>query len=266
MNKVLLKANLKQNYKVFLIFLTVLVFYMSIIISMYDPEGLEALEAMLESFPKELLLAMGFNMIDSSLTAFISGYFYGFLIIIFPMIFTIMLSFRLVGKYVDNGSMSYILSTPNTRTKVIITQAVFLILSIFTLILVTTVTGITISSAMFPGLLNNGKFILLNLGAFLLFFLISGICFFCSSFFNEGRLSLSTGIAIPVGFFIINMLQAVDSRLEFFKFFTIFSLFNNERIIQGDSLTWLYFLVMVVVGFGFYVASIYVFRKKDLHI
>ena len=49
---------------------------------------------------------------------------------ILPMVFSIMLANKLIMGYIDNGSMAYLIATPNTRFKIVLTQALFLIISL----------------------------------------------------------------------------------------------------------------------------------------
>ena len=111
MIKALQKYNIKTNKILWLIIFAVLVFYISIIISMFDPKSVKALNEMLEILPESLIKALGFDVMSTELTTFIANYIYGFLILVFPVIFTIIINNRLIAKHVDNGSMSYLLTT-----------------------------------------------------------------------------------------------------------------------------------------------------------
>ncbi len=264
MNKALYVMNLKARYKIWIIFALIMAFYKLTIITMYDPDDIEAVEELMRMFPDELLQAISFVIFDATLTGFIGGYYYGFIIILFPMIFTIMLSFGLVGKYVDDGSMAYLLATPHPRRRIITTQAVFLVVSLFTLLAFNTLYGIVLMSATFPGELDIGKYLLLNLGAFILFFSVSGITFFFSSAFSEARQSLGLAIAFPVGFFVLDMLAGVGDTFAFLRFFTLFTLYDNAKLFPLENIVWLHYLVLVVIGIFFYLAGITIFSKKSL--
>jgi len=133
MNKALFRVTFKANWLIGLIILAIMLMYLGIIISMFDPESIEGIESMLEVMPQELIAAMGFAEIGTTLTTFIASFFYTFLAIMFPIIFCITVANRLVAKLVDTGSMSYLLSSPNSRKKIVITQALFFLLSIFLL-------------------------------------------------------------------------------------------------------------------------------------
>ena len=67
---------------------------------------------MAESMP-QIFAAFGMGEVGTTLLEFITGYLYGMLFVIFPAVFIIILSNRLVAKYVDNGSMACLLASPH---------------------------------------------------------------------------------------------------------------------------------------------------------
>lgn len=266
LNMTLFKRTIKSNYKLILIFIAILTMYFFIIAGMYDPDNLDIVNMLAEmKLSPELLAAMGFTLTDTSLLGFISSYFYGLLMLAFPMICYIIIANKLIAGYVDRGSMAYILSSPNTRKKVSLTQATFLIVAIMFIIGVMTGLGIIFCELKFPGMLDIGTFLLINLGVMLLHLAISGICFFSSCVFNESRLSLLFGAGLPILFLLIQMISNSSKDLEIFKYFTIFSLFNTTNILSNDG--WLVpFIVLFAIGAVLYSAGIAVFCKKDLPI
>ncbi len=263
-SKALFKQAVKSNYLVVLIFMAVLTMYMSIMVSMYDPKTNDKMLELMASLPPQMMSAFGFKATDSTLIGFLASYFYGFLILIFPMIFEIIISNRLIAKQVDKGSMAYLLATPNTRKKIILTYGLFIFLAITILIVFTTIIGIAFSETMFSGMLDKKEFVMLNIGALLLHYTISGICFFSSCVSNDTKYSMSFGAGVPIAFFLIQMLANMGGKLESLKFATIFSLFNPTNIISGDISVIPSFIALGVIALALYLAGILVFNKKDL--
>ena len=64
-------------------------------------------------------LGSGFGTVE----AFISGEYYGLLLVLIVSIFCILFTTQLMAKLVDQGSMAYLLVDPTTRGKVAMTQA-----------------------------------------------------------------------------------------------------------------------------------------------
>ncbi len=263
MNKALFGMNVKTNRNIWLIFFAILVMYVAIIVSIYDPSIGDPFAALMDMFPPELLGAMNFTIMNGELISFISGYLYGFIMFI-PMIYVIIVGNRLIAKYVDSGSMAYLLSTPNKRRKIALTQAVFLFLSTTLLIVVVAGVNLLMCISMYPGLLDISKFIILNLGLIGYFTLISSITFLFSCIFNETRNSLAFGAGIPLLFFVINMLRGASPDLDFLKYFTALSLFDSNDWITGGNIVWIGSVAFFLTSILFYTLGIRIFIKKDL--
>jgi ABC-2 type transport system permease protein len=159
--------------------------------------------------------------------------------------------------------MAYLLSTPNTRLKIARTQAIFLAVTITLLIGFVTVVGIVISGFLYPGELAVSGFLLLNLGALLLYYALTGIGFFASSFFNDTKNSLAIGAGLPVAFLVIQMISNAGETTNFMKYVTLYTLFSPEKIIQGEGYLFS-FVILGVIAIVMYSAGLYAFNKRDL--
>ncbi len=263
LSRPLLKATIKQNYIVFLIIIGVLMIYLPTIISMYNPQTQESLNEMLAMLPQQLIAAMGFTGDMGTLLKFIATYFYGFLILLLPMIYTIISANRSIASHVDKGSMAYLLSTPNARVKIASTQAFFLLVSTSLMIGFVTLVGITICNIMFPGELDMKGFILLNCGALLLYFALTGISFFASCLFNDTKNSLALGAGLPVGFLLLQMISDIGEKFDFLSYFSIYTLFDPSKISSGEDYL-ISFIILAGIGIVLYLAAILTFRKRDL--
>lgn len=260
----LFKQNVRSNYKVFLVFFAILTMYFGIIVTMYDPTTQETMEAFLKALPPELINAMNFNLVDATYTGFLASYLYGFLMLLFPLIYIILTANRLVARHVDHGSMACLLSTPVSRKKVIRTQMLYLTLSILLLILLTTLLAAALSEAMFPGLLDYTLFFQMNLGLFLLHFAIGSISFLASCMFNDTRNALALGAGLPVFFFLARTLGNVGEPVAFLKYVSLFSLFDPHGILAGAPGVLLQFLALALLGLVLHVAALYLFHRRDL--
>ena len=112
----------RANYKILLLFLAVLTLYVSMVTAMYDPKLGEALAAMMETMP-EIFSLVGMQNPGTTLGEFLVNYLYGFLLVVLPLVFIVLMANRLMARYVDRGSMAYLLATPNKRRRIAMTQA-----------------------------------------------------------------------------------------------------------------------------------------------
>lgn len=263
MNLTLFKREIKSNYKIFLIIFAVLIMYTSIITSMFDPNLGSVLEQFSQTMP-ELMSAFGMTNPGSTLIEFLSSYLYGFIYIVFPLIFEIILANKLVARYVDRGSMAYLLSTPISRKKIIFTQISVLWISLALLISLVTVSQIFFSNIMFPGDLDVSPLIFMNLGLYCLHLVFSGICFFGSCISNETKTSYFIGAGIPILFILIQMLSNVGDKMESLKYFTILTFLPAQEIAANETNGLLSTGILLLISIVLYSVGAYLFTKRDL--
>ncbi|MTI94435.1 MAG: ABC transporter permease [Firmicutes bacterium] len=266
MSWTLFKANIKTNRVIWIIMTVIFVFYFAIMVSMFDPAGAEAMEDMLSMMPEAMVKALGMDTMGTTLLTFLNGYMYGFLVLLFPMVISIVVNHRLMASHVDKGSMAYLLATPNSRIRIARTQALFSVASATAFFFVATILGILISQSMFPGELEVGKFILVNFYALLMYFAIGGIGFFASSIADESKTSLGLGMGLPIAFLVLQMLGGVGEDFSWVGNLSMYALFDPNKLVAGESFAWLGMAAFVVIALTLYTAGIVIFNKRDLHV
>ncbi|MGI6201986.1 MAG: ABC transporter permease subunit [Eubacteriales bacterium] len=264
-NWTLYKRGIQGSVKTLLIFAAVITMYFSIIVSMFDPN----LENVLDEFAKampELFSMVGMNPVSTELVGFMEAYLYGFIMLIFPMLFSIISAYRLVARHVDRGSMTYLLAAPVNRATVAFTQMKVMGTGIFLLVLYATLLGIVNCELAFPGELDIGRFIMLNVGALCLHLFIGGICFLCSCIFSESKYAVGLGAGIPTLQFIIQMIANTGEKLEGARYATFFTLYNSGGIIAGEQGAMWGLVALFAGAVALYALAIAIFTKRDLHI
>ena len=149
-NMALYKRELKGSVKLLLILGAIITMYVSIIISMYDPEMMKMLDSFAEAMP-ELMAAVGMRANAANLLGFMVSYLYGFILLLFPMLFCILRGNSLVARYVEKGSMVSLVAAPIKRRAIVLTQMTVLISGILLLILYSTVLELICAGSGFPG-------------------------------------------------------------------------------------------------------------------
>ena len=120
MNLTLYRREMKGSIRLLLIFGAVMTLYISIIISMYDPEMMKTLDNFAEVMP-DLMASVGMKAHASNLLGFMVSYLYGFILLIFPMVFSILRGNALIARYVDKGSMLSLIAAPVKRCTIAFT-------------------------------------------------------------------------------------------------------------------------------------------------
>ena len=265
MSMPLLKRNMKQMSKVLILFGVILAMYFGVVIYMFDPKLMETLTSYQELMP-EMMAAVGMTGATSNLLEFINTYLYGFLMILFPFLYLLILGNQYLMKYKDSGSLACILATPNSRRKIILTQVVSLIFSLTVLMIVTTGMGLGFSEAMFPGELYVKRFLLLNVSMWLVQLVIAGIIFFAACFFQESKQFYLVGCGLPLIFYLFQMLGNMGDKFDWLKYFTIYTLFPADDIVAGNLGAVGNNLILLGMAIVLFSLGIKIFESKDLYV
>lgn len=248
----------KSNMKFLAAFTVILCVFLVVMCNVFTPSMIEGLENSTSGTVINNLLGQ-----NNTLIRFMSNSFYTLMGIIFPIVYSIMTGNRLIAEKVDHGSMACLLSTPTTRRQISLTSALYFIFSLILMWLLTTVVGIIAANIFQPDALDIETFISMNIGCFLYHFVISSICFAASCIFNSSKSSLTFGAGIPLAFFVINLFIKLSENLDWLKYFTLTTLFNTDKILDGSGYG-SEFITMLIIGIILYCIGIIVFDKKDL--
>lgn len=264
-NTALYKREMKGSIKLLAIFAAVITMYIAIIIGMYDPEMMKTLDSLAKMMP-ELMAAVGMKTNTGSLLGFMASYLYGFILLIFPMVFCILRGNALIAKYVDKGSMVSLAAAPVKRRAVALTQIAVLVSGVFLLILFSTAVELICAGSGFPGELDVPKLLTLNAGLLCLHLFIGGVCFLFSCIFSDTKYSVAFGAGVPAFMYVLQMLANAGGDAENAKYFTFFTLFNPDGVIAGESSAVIGAVALFAGAVVLYALGVMIFERKDLHI
>ncbi|HPJ01704.1 MAG TPA: ABC transporter permease subunit [Candidatus Limiplasma sp.] len=267
MNATLYKREMKSSWKLLVIFSAILTMYTVLMIVMYTPEMLQMFQQFSQTMPQ---LMNSFNMDFSSESLTLLGYLasglYGFILIIFPMIFSIIRGNGLVARYVDRGSMASLLAAPVKRRTVALTQMGVLLTGIVWLVVY--VTGLELFTIAMHAQeqANTWTLLKMNFGLLSLHLFIGGVCFLASCIFDESRFSIALGAGLPGLMFILQMLAQAGETTKGFKYATFFTLYNPDTIAAGEAGAMGGVWVLLAGAVVLFAAAVTVFTRRDLSI
>lgn len=264
-NLTLYKRELRRSLKLLAFFLAVITLYVGMIITMYNPEMMEMMETFREMMP-ELMAAVGMDKSDNTLIGFMISYLYGFILLVFPMVFTVIRGNGLVASYVDRGSMASLVAAPVKRRTVVFTQMTVLISCILALMVYVTALELVVAEICFPGELDMAELLAINCGLTCLQLLIGGISFLASCLFSDTRHSIAFGAGLPGLMYVLQMLANVGEEAEIAKYFSLFTLYDPTGILAGDATAILGSGILLTAAVALYILANVIFCKKDLHI
>jgi ABC-2 type transport system permease protein len=234
-------------------------------VSIFPTMGVGEINQLLKTLPPSVQKMFGMESGIQNLDGFLAARHYSMIYLIFLMVYSIQTANQLVARLVDRGSMGYLLATPNSRYKIIVTQAVFLLTGLFVICLLTTLGGLLGDVWLLdqPSL-NREAFLELNAVGFLLFAVICGYSFLFSCLFNDERRAVSASAGLTILFFALDLLGKMGEDLEWMRNISIFSTFEPAKIAQGSVE-----VAPICAGLGIasillFAIAIGVFKRKDL--
>lgn len=266
MNKHLFVLNIRQHGVVVVGITAVLLMYASIAAWMFNPESAEAINDFLGVLPETFIKALGFDGLGTDLTTYLANYLFGFIYLMFPMLFVLFIATKLIGKPIDSGSMVYLVATPLRRTTIAITQILFLFDALFFVFLVNFVATYAVSELRFPGMLDVSGYFMLNLITYLVIGLLASIVFFLSVLPIDYGKAQGIAIAFSVYAFIANALYKLSDSLSLLQYTTIFRFVDINQALENGASIWVTIGIVSLLTLSFLVASVWVFEKRPLNI
>ena len=256
------KRNLKVCTLPFLVIFAMLCMYTTVIAYMYNPELSEMLSGYQQALP-ELMAAAGMTGIASSLLEWMQIYLYGFIMLLFPLIFILVMVQKLLMGPVETGTLANLLATPNSRKKIICTQIVSMALWMAFLIGLVTAVGALSCEILFPGELDIGRYLALNFSTLLLQEAIVGIVFLAACFASSSKMFYLAGAGLPVLFFLMQMVSNMGEKLEILRYVNIYSLLPVEEILKESAYFPIQDAVMSGIAAALFLLGAWQFQKRD---
>lgn len=264
-NKTLYVREMKNSIKLLFILAAVMALYIGIIIYMYEPEMMALLDSYVDAMP-EMMAAVGMTAGATDLLGFMISYLYGFILLVFPMIFCILRADRLLARYTTSGAMSYLLAAPVSRQRIVTTQIAALISGPILLILFATALEILVAEHFFPGDLDIPDLLAVNTGLLCLQLFIASLCFFFSAACSDSKLSLGLSASISTLAFILQMLANTSDKAADLKYATFFTLFDPTGLAAGDTSALLSAGALFLAAILCFILAGIVFCRKSLSI
>jgi len=180
---------------------------------------------------------------------------------IFLTIIAVLLGTILITNEVDRGSLAIALSTPTTRTQILLSKCLVMAGSLLLMNLLIGTIG-SLAPIMFRIEFDQGMWWTIIALWLCYTFLVAGISFFAACWFNKSRFSIAT-TALVLGIFYLLGMIAMMEDFAFFRFFTLQTLFNTDAVIEGNRFLW-QFIVILVIAIPLYIFGVLKFSKKDL--
>lgn len=265
MNSTLFAKEFRANAFVVGIIVVVVALYIAMVVSMFDPALGESLDVMMQSMP-EVFAAFGMAQPSSTLLEFMLNYLYGFLLTMFPLVLVLIMVNKLVVRYVDRGTMAYLLATPNSRLRIVATLAGVLVAMLVVVMVATVALGWVCAEVMFPGDLDVAGFLRANAGLFALWVCMAGLCFLSACAFSHAGAALWVGGGACILAFVVQMIGQVGDKFDFLKNATFLTLYDAYGLAAGEGSAYFGAAVLLAAGVAMFAVGVALFCRRNLSI
>ncbi len=225
-----------------------------------------AIEEIPKSFPSTVKRAFGVSTgeeIDLSYEAYISAQLFGRLWTLIISVYGISTANSLVAQLVEQGFMSYPLSSPVSRSEILNTQ-IGVLLTELALLSSATLGGVYSATAHFKIKIARWQFFRLGILSFSLSSAVSAYSLLLAVIFNTEEVAVRYASVLTFAFYGLDVVSSLSDRFSGLKYFTPFGLFRPQEVLQGKVLPTREFVVLgVITGVTLVLAGI-LFTRKDL--
>lgn len=262
----MLKRELKVNFKSFCIWLAVTIILFLVVFLVYpsiiNGEEVESLNEMMKVFPEEILKSfnMDISSIDSAYGWLKSEGFVFVLLII--GCYAGILGSNIVLKEESDKTIEYLGVMPIKRTSIVLSKS---LIGVIYIICITLVIGIfNFFGLYFSGDFDKKQYILLSITPLLSSIPIFFICMFLSTFTNKTKKMLGVSLGIVLLSYVINTLSSLSEKVEFLKYFSIFTLADLRNVILNIFIDVKMIVISLLISIVFIILTIVRYNKKEL--
>lgn len=185
----------------------------------------------------------------------------------FPLViilsFSIGLASRALAGEIETGTMELLLSRAITRSQIVISIILILVLGTFFMTLAV-YFGLSLGAHRFDILYPPMIFHRIWLNFYLFHLALAAISLGISSLCSERSRVISSVVGLLLVMFFMDFFSRSIDALEILKYATIFTCFGPMRILMTRALNWHHLTILgavILLGFGF---SLLYFRRRDI--
>ena len=260
------KREFNANLKSFIIWLLILIVMFLIVYLVYPyiitDDTMKSMDELMKVFPEEMLKT--FNMDISSIeTAY--GWFKseGFMFILIIIgLYASILGGNILLKEESNKTIEYLESLPIKRSKIVTDK---IIVGVTYIILIILTLGIfNYVSLLLSGYFNHKEFILLSITPLFIALPLFSINLFISTFLHKTKKVIGIGLGLVFIFYLINVLSDLSSKVEFLKYFSIYTLADVRNVIENVKINLINPALSLLITIIFIVGTYIRYNKKEL--
>lgn len=268
MNLNLISRGLKERWLSGSIFALSLVLYVWMLISFLPiiSKSIQ-IQKLLAEYPKAImnLLAGAADVNFFTPEGFFSLEFLALWLPIIVYGFAVTFATAIVAKEIDDGTMDLLLAQPISRTTLVLSRFLVLILYLLALTVVT-LGSMRLLAPFYDATFKTSGLLVTSL-LFLLFMLaISSCTLFFSVVLKERGRAIITSVSIFIASHLLNALAEFNDTLKELRFLSIFRYYNPYKALSTGEMPWRDLGIFLGITLVFLIASLLIFRRKDISV
>ena len=262
----MIKREFKVNFKSFVIWLSILVVMFLVVFLIYPyiltDETVKNLDEMMKVFPPDLLKA--FNM---DLTSINSAYGWlkseGFMFVLLVIgIYSSSLGLNLLLKEESDKTIEYLGVLPIKRGRVFTNKV---IVGLTYIVLITIILSLFNYICLeISGDFYHKQYILLSLTPILVALPLFSFNLFLSTFMHKTNGNMGISLGMVFFFYVINVLSELSDKVEFLKYFSVYTLADIRDVISNVKVEPIYIVISLLITIIFITLSYIKYNKKEL--
>ena len=262
----MIKRELKINLKSFIIWLSVLVILFLVVYLIYPyfitDEAMKSMDELMQVFPPELLKA--FNMDMASIeTAYGWVKTEGFMFVLLAIgFYSSILGGNILLKEENDKTIEYLGFLPIKRSKILTNKIIASVIYIISMVLIFGIFNYI--ALLISGNFESKQFILLSITPIFIGLPLFAINLFISTFLHKTKKIVGISLGMVFIFYVLNVLSELSTKVEFLKYFSIYTLADVRNVIATSSIN------MLIVTISFLLTALFIFLsyirydKKEL--
>ena len=262
----MIKREFKINFKNFIIWLSILLIMFLVVYLIYPyiitDETMKDMDELMKVFPPEVLKAFNMDLTSIS-TAY--GWFKteGFMfVLLITGFYTSMLGGTILLKEENDKTIEYLSSVPIKRSSIVTNKVIVGITYVFLLVILLGLFNYV--SLMISGNLNQKEFILLSITPILIGLPLFAINLFISTFMHKTKKTIGISLGMVFIFYLLNMLSELSTKVEFLKYFSIYTIANIRNVISNVKIDSTMIIISLSITIIFIFGTYIKYSKKEL--
>lgn len=262
----MIKRELKVNFKSFILWTSILIGIFLVVFLIYPyiitDDTVKSLDEMLKVFPPELLKAFNMDMTSiNSAYGWLKSEGFMFILIIIGLFSSILGSNILLKEEYDK-TIEYLSFLPIKRSNIVTNKVVVGI--IYIVLMIITIGLFNYIALLISGDFNNKEYLLLSITPLFIALPLFSLNLFISSFIHKSKKSIGFSLGMVFIFYIINILSELSDKVEFLKYFSIYTLADVRGIIENTSINPLNIIISFSITLIFIIGTYINYNKKEL--